>query len=99
VREIEAWLLVDPEVFRLILGAGSTIACPKEPEGESDPKATLHRILKEGGGRRPPERMYAFFGERIRLDALRKLPAFKAFEADLVAALHELGRLQGVVRT
>jgi hypothetical protein len=92
VREIEAWMLVDPGVFQSILGGSAPPACPAEPERELDPKDTLHRILKDGGARRPPERMHAFFGERVRIDALRKLPAFQAFEADLIAALHELAR-------
>lgn len=96
VREIEAWLLADPSVFHAILGEAAMVSCPAAPEHEIDPKATLTRILKEGGARRPPERMYAFFGERVRLDALRSLPAFRAFEAGLVVALGELARLQGV---
>jgi hypothetical protein len=95
VREIEAWMLVDPGVFHTILGAGATPACPAEPERELDPKATLRRILTEGGARRPPERMHAFFGERVRLDALRRLPAFQMFEADLLTALREIARLHG----
>lgn len=90
MREIEAWMLADPEAFRTILGESSVPACPADPEREIDPKATLRRILKEGGVRRPPERIYAFFGERVRLEALRSLPAFRAFERDLVAALHAL---------
>jgi hypothetical protein len=88
VREIEAWLLADPAVFQAILG--TTPSCPADPERELDPKATLRRILKEGGARRPPERMYRFFGERVRIDSLRSLPAFRAFEAALVAAFREL---------
>jgi Domain of unknown function (DUF4276) len=90
VREIEAWMLVDPEAFRTILGEGSEQACPADPEREIDPKATLRRILKEGGVRRPPERLYAFFGERVRLDALRSLPAFQVFEREIVTALRAL---------
>ncbi len=93
VREIEAWMLADPEAFRPILGQSSVPACPADPERELDPKATLHRILKEGGVRRPPERIHAFFGERVRLEALRSLPAFRAFEGELVAALHALARV------
>jgi hypothetical protein len=90
VREIEAWMLADREAFRTILGESSVPVCPADPERELDPKATLHRILKEGGVRRPPERIHAFFGERVRLEALRSLPAFRAFETELVAALHAL---------
>jgi hypothetical protein len=90
VREIEAWMLVDPEVFRTILGERSALECPADPEREIDPKATLLRMLKEGGVRRPPERLYALFGERVRLEALRSLPAFRAFEREIVSALRAL---------
>jgi len=90
MREIEAWMLVDAEAFRTLLGESSTPACPADPGREIDPKATLHRILKEGGVRRPPERIHAFFGERVRLESLRSLPAFQAFERELVATLRAL---------
>ncbi len=90
VREIEAWMLADPEAFRTILGESAAPARPADPEREIDPKATLRRILKEGGVRRPPERLHAFFGERVRFDALRSLPAFQEFERELIAALRGL---------
>ena len=90
VREIEAWMLADPEAFRTLLGDGSKSECPADPEREITPKATLLRILKDGGMKRRAERLHAFFGERFRLDALRSLPAFRAFEVELVAALHAL---------
>jgi hypothetical protein len=96
VREIEAWMLVDPTVFHALLGAGTTPACPADPERDLDPKASLRRILKDGGARRPPERMHAFFGEHVGLDALRKLPAFQAFEADLCSALRDVARTMSV---
>ena len=48
-----------------------------------------------GGARRPPERMHAFFGERVRLDALRKLPAFQVFEAEMIGALRGVARARG----
>lgn len=95
VREIEAWLLVDPAVFRAILGEAATPVCPADPEREPDPKATLRRILHEGGARRPPAPLHAFFGERVRLDALRVLPAFQAFEIELVEAIHQVARGEG----
>jgi hypothetical protein len=90
VREIEAWMLADPAAFRTLLGESATPECPADPERENDPKAALRRILLEGGMKRRAERLHAFFGERVRLDALRALPAFRAFECELVAALQAL---------
>lgn len=92
VREIEAWMLADPTAFKTLLGESATLECPADPERENDPKGTLRRILVEGGMKRRAERLHAFFGERVRLDALRSLPAFRAFEVELVAALRTLAK-------
>ncbi|MGK3967151.1 hypothetical protein WMF38_23615 [Sorangium sp. So ce118] len=88
VREIEAWMLPDQEVFRA-LGAAEVL-CPKAPERELDPKLTLRRLLEHGGLRRRPEDLYRFFGEKIRLEALGTLPAFCTFRDELTAALRDL---------
>ncbi|WP_437571276.1 hypothetical protein [Sorangium sp. So ce542] len=88
VREIEAWMLPDQEVFHARCGV--RVRCPRDPERERDPKLTLRRLLEEGGLRRPPEDLYRFFGERVRFDALALLPAFCAFRDELTAALRDL---------
>jgi hypothetical protein len=90
VHEVEAWLLTDPEAFRTALGSTPTL--PHEPEREPDPKATLKRLLEENGVRRPPERLFALFGERVRFETLRALPAFKAFETELTKAIRQIAR-------
>ncbi|WP_438034971.1 hypothetical protein [Sorangium sp. So ce204] len=97
VRETEAWLLVDAEVFRPWLGSDAHSALPAEPEREADPKLTLGRLLKvkEGRMRRKPERLYRLFGEEVSLEALRALPAFQLFEAELVEAIRAVARSQG----
>lgn len=92
VREMEAWMLADPDVFQLI--GGTTPRCPAAPEGELDPKATLRRLLGESGVRRlRPD--YAIFGANVRFECLRRLPAFVAFERDLTRALAEAAEHQG----
>ncbi|WP_437307596.1 hypothetical protein [Sorangium sp. So ce388] len=88
VREMEAWMLPDPEVFRAL--GGAEVRCPREPERESDPKLTLRRLLAETKLRSRPEDLYRFFGEKIRLDALRSLPAFCTFRDELTGALRHL---------
>lgn len=93
VREIEAWMLADPDVFQLV-GGRTPPACPPEPERELEPKATLRRLLKESGLRRPrPD--YAIFGANVRFECLRKLPAFVEFEQELNRALTEAAEHQG----
>jgi len=84
IRELEAWLLVDPLVFERLGFKGAVL--PPDPERVTDPKQALAALL---GRRKPP---YDFFGEQVRLDALRKLRAFQAFEAELLAALHLLAK-------
>ncbi|WP_234023351.1 hypothetical protein [Sorangium cellulosum] len=88
VREIEAWMLPDREVFRAL--GGAEVQLPRDPEREIDPKLTLRRLLAEARLRIPPEDLYRFFGERVRLDVLASLPAFCAFRDELTAALRGL---------
>lgn len=95
VREIEAWLLADAEPFRRLLGRAVSPALPADPERDLDPKATLRRILLDGGARRGPESVYAFIGENVQLKALRALPAYRAFEDDLTRAIHAVAEAQG----
>lgn len=95
VREIEAWLLADAEPFRRLLGRAVSPALPSDPERDLDPKATLRRILLEGGARRGPESVYAFIGENVALNALRALPAYRSFEEDLTQAIHAVAEAQG----
>jgi len=95
IREIEAWMLTDVGAFREILGSKATLTLPGDPEREGDPKATLQQVLREGGARRLPPSIYAFFGERVALKTLRRLPAFQAFEAELTAAIRAVAGSQG----
>ncbi|AGP34058.1 hypothetical protein BE04_18405 [Sorangium cellulosum] len=95
VHETEAWMLVDVDVFRTVLGSGAQPALPAEPERENKPKLTLQRLLKAGGMRLNPERLYSSFGEGVSLAALRTLPAFQIFETELVEAIRAVARAQG----
>lgn len=94
VRETEAWMLTDGRVFRELLGDKVAPALPTNPE-IGDPKVTLQQVLKDCGGRRLPGSIHAFFGERVDLTTLRRLPAFQTFEAGLTAAVREVARSQG----
>lgn len=94
VREIEAWMLVDPEIFVAQLGHKTPPVLPRDPEGVSDSKRTLTELIAAPFKRRPPavENYYEVFGNNVRLDALRRLPAFRQFESNLVAAIRIVAR-------
>ncbi|MDI1434501.1 DUF4276 family protein [Polyangium sorediatum] len=92
VREIEAWMLADVEVFRTILGRGAEPSLPAAPEREVDPKQSLRHILQQGGFRRGAESVHRLFGEEVRFEALRKLSAFQRFEDDLREAIRAIAR-------
>jgi hypothetical protein len=94
VREIEAWMLADPEAFKVVLGKSAAPALPPDPE-RVDSKEALRRILKEGGARRRAESVYTILGETVHIAALRALPAFQRFEADLSGALEQVALNQG----
>ncbi len=55
----------------------------------------VKRLLEESGARRPPERLFALFGARVRFETLRALPAFKAFEAEIEAAVRAVAEADG----
>ncbi|MRG97089.1 DUF4276 family protein [Polyangium spumosum] len=92
VRELEAWMLADMEAFHTLLGRGASPSLPADPEREADPKQTLRRILQAGDFRRGSERAHRLFGEEVRFEALRKLPAFQRFETDLSEAIQTIAR-------
>ncbi len=93
VRELEAWMLVDGEVFsRLLRGRGEP-ELPRDVEAELDPKRTLRQVLNQMGARSGKlEDPYDFFGANVRLAALRRLTAFQRFEVELVDAIRTVER-------
>lgn len=92
IREIEAWMLTDIEMFRAVLGRAANPSLPNDPEREFDPKQTLTRILQEGGWRRGTDRLYRLFGEEVRFEKLRALVSFLQFEANLCDAIRLVAR-------
>jgi hypothetical protein len=80
-------MLADLAVFKQLLRSAAPAVLPRDPERVVDPKQELKRLL---GGQRLLNDSYDFFGKNIALDALRRLPAFNSFEAELLAAVHRL---------
>jgi hypothetical protein len=103
VHETEAWMLCDGNALRDALGStldDERLGVPRaagEIETLADPKTVLDAVhVKASGGRRhrrragPPRTL---LGEKVAIDALRRLTAFRSFEAQLRQALVELGFL------
>lgn len=90
-RELEAWLLTDPAVFKR--QGIKDVELPPHPDRVTDPKKPLAALLKPIGLHRDPP--FEDFGQHVSLDALRKLEAFREFEAELLEALHLLARPGG----
>jgi len=102
VRMTEAWMLADPEALADVLGGGLTPAQlelpdpPKRVESVHDPKATLHRLMREAQGRRrlrPIGVLYEPVATRVNLDRLGRVPAYAQFVKDLTSALTRTGFL------
>lgn len=96
VRETEAWMIADAAVFTEILGFAEAPDLPVSPESDPDPKATLDRVLRDGGYRRGRTSIYELFGENVDLGKLASLPAYGAFRNELRAAVEQLLGSQGV---
>jgi hypothetical protein len=68
---------------------GLVVELPAAPDHELDPKQVLHKLLNRG--RRRPSRDYGFFGEQVSLEKLRRLSAFREFEAELTQLVQSFG--------
>jgi hypothetical protein len=99
-HETEAWILADPHAVTSALGyLGSPESIglpgnPNEAERLVDPKAVLATAVRQARKRRYPsgvKPMFAAIAQRQSLVGLRQARSFAAFEANLRAALTDLG--------
>jgi len=105
VRETEAWALVDGDALRSAFGTAlddAEMNLPKsaaDTESDKNPKKTLEEAFlatRPTGrrARRGASPLLGQIGENVRLERLRALDSFQAFENDLVDALRELDILR-----
>ncbi len=92
VQMIEAWMLADDAYFRGLFGRKAEFELPKDPEGLRNPKQALEQLIARYM-RRPPFGLYADVGINVSFAALRRLPAFRAFECELEIAVTALARV------
>lgn len=106
VREMEAWALADGAALRAAFGTtldDEQLGIPGRAaavEQVSDPKKALDEVFARArGDRRTGHRGAAAFldilGQTVRIETLRRVPAFATFESDLARALVALGVIAG----
>jgi hypothetical protein len=103
VRELEAWTLTDGDALRDAFGTTlgdddlGVIERPRDAEKVLDSKKQLRAAFSASVGvprrRHRLEDFYTRIGERVRLERIREIPSFSAAEADLRAALRQVGIL------
>jgi len=104
IKETEAWVLADREsVMKAFSGVSDTAKLSGTPEGRAleklpDPKKTLNDWYFLSTGRKAnSKRGPTLFLEQIagscRLSELRKLPAYRRFETELLTTLKQMGIL------
>jgi len=106
VREMEAWMLADPDAVARVFGFSAwpdRIALSWQPERAEvveDPKRALNDAVRAlfGGrkGRRAPgpEGLFDQIAEEIDLRRLARLASYQRFEADLRSGLTAIGILR-----
>jgi hypothetical protein len=99
VREMEAWALCDGGALRGAFGTtlpDEQLGLPRtaDVEGVQDPKKALETAYERAFRPRKPKRPVVAaleaIAERVELDHLRQLPAFRRLEDDLRDALRDL---------
>lgn len=99
VRETEAWALADKDVLVSELGVNRSELALLSTNVEQipDPKAALAELIEARARRRSRRRqgqaLPAALGERVRLERLRSVPAFKEFETELLETLKRVWRV------
>ncbi|GAB4212376.1 MAG: hypothetical protein OHK0022_48130 [Roseiflexaceae bacterium] len=107
VHAIEAWLLASPQAFARALttnpNQAQELRFPDRPDQIHRDRAKelfsegVYKLLAKTQRQRrriQPSHYHEDVAEAIRLDDLRRLPAFAAFEQDLVRVLVELGYVE-----
>lgn len=104
VQKVEAWLLADSEALRATIGiteSSGQLHIPQRPaeiEGAAHPKELLGEIIRQVHAQRPRRRrqfdigeLYRPLADRISLEMLRRLPAYRQLVEDLTTALISTG--------
>jgi len=107
VREREAWMLADIEVLQAVLNTSinaKKLGLPAKPmlvENISDPKSTLRQAAQKAYAHRPRrhreidiEELYRELSQKIRLERLQLVPAYKEFVSELTRTLKTLNLIQ-----
>lgn len=94
VRETEAWLLADRDVWAGLPGSDTSglPVRPRDVEKISDPKPVLDAV-RPRSGRRTRADYFDYIGQNVDLDVLAQIPAYADWVAETEEALKGLGYL------
>ncbi|MGW5155695.1 hypothetical protein ACWEPN_09445 [Nonomuraea wenchangensis] len=94
VKETEAWLLVDAQLWSRVPGADLSPlpSKPREAERIPDPKSVLRAVLA-GVRHRKVDEHFAFAGDHVDLAVLAQLPAYAGWVEATSKALRSHGFL------
>lgn len=105
IRMIESWMIADVSTFHSVIGTRipvSELELPQHPhqvESIANPKQALIQAISKALADRPRRRrdpqkelviLQETLARQIRLDELRRVPAFRVFENDLQISLRSL---------
>lgn len=98
VRMTEAWVLADGDALRAALGVSwsdEDLGVPMNPadvEKISEPKSTIRSVVDRLRG--PSVDVHSRVGERVSLEVLRRVPAYRDMETHLVESLASQGVIE-----
>lgn len=98
VREMEAWMLTDPNALKEVLHTRIDIVGLPEHASEveriPDPKQRLNQIVKHINSKANLEDLYEPLARQISLERLGQVPAYQEFVKDMTTTLITLGMAQ-----
>ncbi|MDQ2810005.1 MAG: DUF4276 family protein [Chloroflexota bacterium] len=105
VQTTEAWMLVDPDALRAVIGTAATnadLGLPylHEIESIADPKQLLQQAVRIAEVHRRTRRkivvstIYRPLAERLSLQSLKRIPSYQQFVDDMLAVLIKLNLAQ-----
>ncbi len=100
VKNTDAWMLVDFDAFKKVIGTNATksdLGFPERPhqvETLPDPKLTFENAVRDArSGRRrklSPEKVYIPLASKIEIALLEQVPAYQVFQRRLENSLQKL---------
>lgn len=99
IREVEAWMLADPVTLKEVFTIKKRLQSPglpkpaKSVEEDPDPKATFNKVIAQAASPPKSDEMSSYYeelAEKIKLERLQEVLAYRKFMEQLTAAFIKL---------